>query len=240
MKPINLISGPRNLSTAIMYSFAQRNDTTVVDEPFYAAYLLKFKVIHPGREEILATMEGDPDKVIGHLEEIASEKERPICFIKNMAHHLVDMPVEFLKCWKNIFLIRDPLQILLSYSKVIEQPTMQDIGLARQYELWSWLKKKGNYPLVLDSGELLKDPEKVLTKLCHQLKISFNPSMLSWPAGGRQEDGIWAKYWYQNVHKSTGFQKPKNPDKTLPDYLKPLYLQAKNYYEYLRPYSIKA
>ena len=29
--------------------------------------------------------------------------------------------------------------------------------------------------------------------------------MLSWEAGGNPADGVWAPYWYGNVHRSTGF-----------------------------------
>ena len=50
MKIINLISGPRNLSTALMYSFSQRPDTVVIDEPFYAHYLVTTGIDHPSRE----------------------------------------------------------------------------------------------------------------------------------------------------------------------------------------------
>ena len=240
MKFINLISGPRNLSTAIMYSFAQRKDTIAVDEPFYANYLLRFNVDHPGREEITANMEGDLEKILIKLKELSEREEKSICFIKNMAHHLMDMPVDFLRSWNNLFLIRNPQQILLSYAKVIEKPTMQDIGLARQYELWNWLKENGLNPLVLDSGELLKNPENVLNKLCQQLKIRFEPAMLRWKAGAKPEDGIWARYWYKNVHNSTGFQKQKTYDEFLPEYLEPLYKEAMIYYDLLKPHSINA
>ncbi|CAN5161288.1 branched chain amino acid aminotransferase [soil metagenome] len=240
MKSLNSISGPRNISTALMYSFAQRDDTIVVDEPFYAVYLKKYNVPHPGQEEVLTSMENNLEKVIYDLNNLNNKKNKSICFIKNMAHHLMDMPVDFIKSWTNIFLIRDPHQILLSYAKVIQQPTMQDIGLARQYELWNWLQEEGANPVVIDSGDLLKDPPKVLNKLCQMLNIPFEPGMLSWKAGARPEDGIWAKYWYQNVHRSTGFQKPKKSTDSLPQHLEPLYLEAMKYYNFFKPHSIKA
>ena len=61
---INAWSSPRNISTAFMYSFAQRPDTTVVDEPLYAHYLSKTdsEAGHPGTDEVLASQENDGDK----------------------------------------------------------------------------------------------------------------------------------------------------------------------------------
>ena len=52
-------SGPRNLSTAMMYSFAARRDCAIWDEPFYGAYLRKTGLSHPMREEILDSCEND-------------------------------------------------------------------------------------------------------------------------------------------------------------------------------------
>ena len=70
MKIINLISGPRNLSTALMYSFSRRPDTKVIDEPFYAHYLSKTGIDHPGKEETLSFMSSDITKVIKHIKNI--------------------------------------------------------------------------------------------------------------------------------------------------------------------------
>ena len=51
MKTVCLWSGPRNVSTALMYSFAQRPDTRVVDEPLYGHYLRVSGAEHPGDQE---------------------------------------------------------------------------------------------------------------------------------------------------------------------------------------------
>lgn len=85
MKILNLISGPRNISTAIMYSFAQRVDTVVFDEPYYACYLDRSGVSHPGREEVLQVQPIDEREV---WTKIIDEQSKPVKFIKNMAHHL--------------------------------------------------------------------------------------------------------------------------------------------------------
>jgi hypothetical protein len=140
----------------------------------------------------------------------------------------------------NVFLIRNPYQIIASYSEVIEKPIMRDIGIQYQHELFTLLQKSGETPIVVDSGLLLENPEEVLAQLCHSCSIGFQKSMLAWKAGPKPYDGVWAKYWYSNVHKSTGFEKQKTSSRPLRDDLKPLYEQARNYYEKLLPFSLKA
>lgn len=237
MKVINMISGPRNLSTAIMYSFGNRSDCEVVDEPFYAHYLNTTNVDHPGREEILQSQPINPDQVITNLLHHGYHDFR---FIKNMAHHLEKVDLSFLEKLDNIFLIRDVKQLIASFSQVIEHPQMRDIGIKHEYELFRFLQSKKVKPIVLDSGELLKSPENVLKKLCQELEIPFLSSMLHWPKGKKKEDGIWAKFWYKNVHQSTGFQKQKTSSRPLREDLVPLYQEAKVYYDQLFLNAIKA
>ena len=198
MNIINLISGPRNLSTALMYSFAQRPDTIVIDEPFYAHYLISTNIDHPSREETINSMPSDINKV---LEFIDSKKNYEIVFLKNMAHHHMNMDLSLLKKMTNLFLIRNPKQLIASFAQVIPNPTINDIGLQKSWELFEYVSKiQENTPIVLDSAEILNNPEKLLSKLCGLLKINFYEEMLSWPKGGIKEDGVWAKHWYKNVH----------------------------------------
>lgn len=235
---INLISNPRNISTAMMYSFAQRKDTLVVDEPFYAYYLRISPVLHPGREEVLAAMEQNPDKILEDIVQKATLKA--VLFIKNMAHHLIEMDLDFLFQYKNLFLIRNPKQLIASLAQNYERPVMSDIGLQKQYELFHFLtEKNGIAPIVLDSGELLKDPPTMLKKLCLALAIPFDEQMLTWEAGARPEDGVWAKYWYKNVHHSTGFSPQKTSTRPLPENCQALYEASLPYYAFLYEKSLK-
>ena len=237
MVRINLISSPRNISTALMYSFAQRSDTIVVDEPFYAYYLSIRPVNHPGRDEIVASMETDKSKVV---EKLLTIPENRALFIKNMAHHLIDIDQRFFLNVRNVFLIRSPKQLIASFAQVIAQPTMDDIGVRKQHELFRALQVNGQAPLVLDSGELLKDPGGVLAKLCAQVKLPFESAMLSWKPGPRPEDGVWAKHWYANVHRSSGFERQPTSDRPLPDFLVPLYEEAMPLYKNMFDHAIKA
>lgn len=222
-----------------MYSFAQRSDTQVVDEPFYGHYFkIRPDVEHPAKEETLASMSTEAPEVVDKV--IMAEYDKTVVFFKDMAHHLVAMKLDFMLPLINVFLIRNPHQLIASIGQIMQHPEMEDIGSKKQFELFKWLQESGKQPLVLDSGELLKDQEEVMQQLCVALEIPFEENMLHWEAGPRPEDGVWAKYWYANVHQSTGFSKQSTSRRPLPEHLLPLYEEAKPYYEALYEYAIKA
>jgi hypothetical protein len=186
-----------------MYSFAQRNDTIVVDEPLYGHFLRVSGAQHPGREEVLATVDTNGNAVMRSL--LSAKMDRRVLFMKQMAHHLLDIDESFMQQTANIFLIRDPREMLPSLTIQLPDARLEDTGLVKQWQLFEHLKSTGRNPLVLDSRELLLDPSHVLQSLCRHLQIEFCPNMLHWEAGARPEDGIWAKYWYHALHKSSGF-----------------------------------
>ena len=233
MKVINLISGPRNLSTALMYSFAQREDMTVLDEPFYGYYLQNATLEneHPSQKEILQTMELSEERVVENINSLSKQKN---VFVKGMAHHYLTDSPKFILNWENVILIRHPKKLIASFSKVIHTPTLNDIGIKKASELFLFLKKNGKTPIVIDSDELLKNPEIYLKKLCNLLNIPFSEKMLQWKKGGIPEDGIWAKHWYKNVHNSEGFAVQKSSSQPLPKHLEPLLNEALPYYETLK------
>lgn len=232
IKRICLWSGPRNISTALMYSFAERPDTTVFDEPLYAHYLSKTsaKEYHPGSEEILATMENDGNKVINHM---LSNHDSPVLFFKHMTHHLIELPFDFLGNTINLILTRDPAFMLPSFRKQIKNPSMVDVGYQAHLDLVSYFKKQQIPFAVIDSKNILLNPEEHLTKLCNYIGIPFRQEMLRWKKGPRPEDGCWAPYWYHNVHQSTEFHKFTNEKPTMPESLKDLYIECNMIYETL-------
>jgi hypothetical protein len=232
---VRLISGPRNVSTALMYSFAQRADTRVMDEPFYAVYLSKTGLQHPGAEAVLRALPADERQVRAQL---VNDKERPILFIKDMAHHVEVLEEPLIAGAVNIFLIRDPRQILASYTEVISKPVMRDIGIAYQYALFNRLRHENKEPVVIDAGFLLNDPVSVLTKICKHCGLDYDQRMAHWPAGPKPYDGVWAPYWYNNVHSTTGFTKPATHTRPVPAHLSALLAEAQHIYEKLLPFSI--
>lgn len=219
-----------------MYSWAQRKDCQVFDEPLYAHYLRSTGIAHPGRTEILAEMENDGAKVV--QDTILHANGSPVLFFKQMTHHLVDLDDSFLGACKNILFIRNPIEIIHSYAKVIGQPRMEDIGVKMQYDLWQKWGTEGKIHAVLDSKFLLQNPRRVLEKLCAALEIPFDEAMLSWEAGPRPEDGVWAKYWYANVHRSNGFAPYQAKNIELPESLQALAEACQPYYEFLSAKSI--
>lgn len=236
-KIIHLISGPRNISTALMYSFGNRPDMAIVDEPYYAYYLNTFPFIdHPGKEEILRTMDTDPTLIHQKLSNHPIEKQS--LFIKNMAHHMEGLEWDICDDRFNLFLIRDPRQLIASFAEVIPQPTMQDIGLKLEWEILKFVKEKGYPYAVLDSNTILENPPAVLEKLCNKIGLPFMNEMLNWEKGPREEDGCWAKYWYKNVHQSTGFQKQKTSSRPFPERLQPLLDEAMPYYNNLIRFAL--
>ena len=236
-KRIYLWSGPRNISTALMYSFAQRKDTQVYDEPLYAYYLKNTdaKEYHPGAKEVLETMESDGEQVVKMM---LGEHAKPVVFFKHMTHHLLDLDRSFMKDSLHIILTRNPKEMLPSYAKEIHHPTMDDVGYAAHLELLDYLRNMDLNPIVVDSKRILLNPKELLTQLCSLLNIPFDSNMLTWLPGERPEDGIWAQYWYSSVHKSTGFMKYQAKNESFPEHLKPLLDSCIPYYNKLMEQSI--
>tara|TARA_R110002049_G_scaffold278391_4_gene457172 strand:- start:1605 stop:2267 length:663 start_codon:yes stop_codon:yes gene_type:complete len=218
-----------------MYSFAQRKDTMVIDEPLYAHYLSKSLVVHPGQAEILASQENDGDKVIQGILKLKSPE---IVFCKQMTHHLIDMNTDFLSDTFNLIFIREPKAIINSYSKVIPNPKMDDIGIKMQVDLMHELQRKKAPYLVIDSTDLLKSPLVFLKRLCKSIGIPFDQNMLSWKAEPRKEDGVWAEYWYKNVHQSTGFSPFKEKTISLNKEQQELYEACTPYYNELTNHKL--
>ncbi len=234
---INLWSGPRNISTAMMYSFAQRKDTVVYDEPLYGYYLRSTNadVYHPGAQKVLSEMETDGDKVISMMED---DHGKPIAFFKQMTHHLHDLDKGFMKKMTNVILTRDPNDMLPSFAKEIENPTMIDVGYKAHLDLIKYFNSEGIKYVVLDSKKVLDNPKVVLEKLCERLSIPFDQTMLSWKPGAIPEDGSWAEFWYESVHKSSGFMEYKPKTAPFPDRLKPLLKECLPVYNELKTLAL--
>ena len=235
---LSVWSGPRNVSTALMYSFRQRSDTVVVDEPLYGHYLKSADAEHPGAREVLNVMDNDGERVVREV--ILGPCERPIHFFKNMAHHLPGLDPGFLDSITNVLLIRDPTEMLPSLARQLSTPTLRDTGLREQDFILDSILARDENPIVLDARELLLDPPGVLQQACAGLGIPFQDAMLSWPAGPKPEDGVWSRHWYHNVHASTGFAPYSPPEDPFPSRLEPLLEECLPFYERLRSYTITA
>jgi hypothetical protein len=228
-------SGPRTISTALMRSFGARSDTLVVDEPLYAHYLAATGLDHPGRDEILASQptswQAVADALTGPLPAGVE-----VYYQKHMAHHLLpDVGRDWLGRLRHAYLIRDPAYVVASYARVRGEPTLADLGLAQQCEIF----ERYGGPVV-DAADLLRDPASLLQALCGALGIGWQPAMLAWPAGRRDTDGVWAPHWYAGVEASTGFAPYDPAPPVVPDRLAALVDRARPYYDALARHRLRA
>ncbi len=238
---IAMWSGPRNISTALMRSWGNRPDTFVRDEPFYAHYLKETGLDHPGHDEVIASQPIDWREVVADLTGPVPGG-KAIDYQKHMAHHLLpNIGRDWLDRVTNAFLIRHPAEMIVSLAKVLPRVRIEDTGLPQQVEIFDWVHRRtGVTPPVIDSKDVLMDPRGQLTQLCAALGLKFEEAMLSWPAGPRETDGVWAKHWYANVEKSTGFEPYKAKDEPVPEGLAGIYAECLALYDALYRHRLGA
>ena len=227
-------SGPRNLSTAMMYSFGSRSDTIISDEPFYASYLKTTKLEHPMRAKILKSQSNNPNEVVESCNSpIPLNKD--LWYQKHMCTHILDnISLTWAKQYTNIFLIRHPSRVIRSYERKRENPTLDDIGFKQQLKIFNNLGG-----IVIESSDVLKSPEKALRTLCRHINIKFDSKMLFWRKGGHKDEGVWGQHWYNAAHLSSSFGPPEGPLPKLTKNLIELYKEAIPIYEKLSSHKIK-
>lgn len=232
---IYMWSGPRNLSTALMRSFENREDTKVWDEPFYAYYLKETKKNHPLANEIINKYETNLEKII---DLVTAEKDF-IYFQKHMSHHIIKkIPINWITKGINCFLIRHPKEVLLSYIQKNDLIDSNDLGYPAQLRLFNYIKTSNKKILVIDAKDLSEKPEIILKKICKKINIPFTEKMLNWPKGRRDSDGIWEKIWYKNVKSSTTFNKILNKEYEIPKKYNHIYNECLRIYDQLKIYNI--
>ena len=179
---IAMWSGPRNISTAMMYSFGNRADCVAWDEPFYAFSLVNHGNDHPMREEIIAANESDWETLVAKCTAPAA---KPVFYQKHMTHHMLP---GFDRSWihqlTNTFLIRSPERVLASYTRKWADVSLRDIGFIEQAEIFDVVAQKlGAAPPVIDADDVLKNPRGILRTLCKACGIAFDEAMLKWAKG---------------------------------------------------------
>lgn len=244
MKPalrVAMWSGPRNISTAMMRSWENREDTAVVDEPFYAYYLKHTGVNHPGRDAVMASQPTDWRQVVQQLTgPIPGGK--PVWYQKHMTQHLLDeVPLDWLEDLSNCFLIRRPEEVVASFTVQRPDAASWELGFEQQWRIFEKVaEQQGSAPPVIDTEDVLRDPRTTLSTLCACLEIPFSERMLHWPPGPRASDGVWAPHWYQAVERSTGFEpyRPRQPE--LNPFQAELAAHCRPYYERMARHRLAA
>ena len=230
---IAMWSGPRNISTAMMRAWENRPDTAVWDEPFYGHYLSATGLDHPGAADITAA--GGTDwQVIANACAGPAPNDRAVFFQKHMTHHMLDhIDRGWMADVVNCFLIRRPDEVLSSYLRSRPSATAEDIGFIQQAELVGHADALQGNTIILESSEVLANPERVLRTLCAHLGIAFDDAMLSWPAGKRDTDGVWGPHWYDAVWASTEFMAYRPKEISIPHEFEPIVAECQPYYDEL-------
>ena len=238
---IAMWSGPRNLSTTMMRSFGARPDTACVDEPFYAAFLISTGTVHPMQEDILAVQPHSGAEVARQLTREPVPGAKPVFYQKHMTHHMAPaIPRSWMGQVTNAFLIREPARVLASYARKMDEVSLEAIGVPQQAELFDRVcQLRGEAPPVIDSDDILADPPGMLRALCRALDIPYTDAMLSWEAGPKPEDGVWAPHWYDAVWESTGFGKPRTEPPELPKRLRKLADEARESHERIAAHRLR-
>ena len=238
---IAMWSGPRNISTAMMRAWENREDTTVIDEPFYAHYLVETGVNHPGRDDVIAAQENDAAKVAATLSGPIPDG-KPIWYQKHMTQHMLpDMPLDWLDRVTNCFLIREPERVAASFTIQRPDAAAWELGFEQQAHLFDHVcDKLGHAPPVLDAADVLKNPRGTLGVLCARLAVPFSDRMLQWPPGPRASDGVWAPHWYAAVERSTGFAPYRPRNDKLAAFQQRLADACRPHYERLAAYRLAA
>lgn len=192
-----------------MRAWESRPDCSVVDEPFYGCYLLESGAQHPMRDAVIGSQ---PQTREGVEAQLRAVQNHPLQYEKHMTHH---MPRGIDLSWvveaKHVFLIRSPARVIASYRQKMPSVSEDDIGIVRQRELYDEVSEiTGERPPVLDSADVLANPEGALRTLCEVLEVPWiDGAMTQWRAGTRSSDGVWASHWYGVVEASTGFAAPQ-------------------------------
>jgi len=238
---IAMWSGPRNISTAMMRAWENRPDTAVWDEPLYGYYLYATGAPHPGAQEVMAAQGTDWRTVVAKILGPVPDN-KPIFYQKHMTHHLLaDVDRSWIPQFHNCFLIRDPREVLISYSEKRTHVALDDIGFRQQAEIFTYVvDHTGAIPPVVDARDVLENPVLTLRELCAAIDVPFSDRMLSWRTGPRPTDGVWAKYWYDSVQKSTGFAAYKDKRGITPSGLRGILKQCERHYELMYRYRLIA
>ena len=233
---ISMWSGPRNLSTALMRSFGNRSDVTnVLDEPFYASYLVSTNKDHPMKKEAIQSQLTNIDDVKKNCQ-VAN---KGVTYQKHMTHHIIDKDYSWMNELINCFLIRNPKMVVHSFMKSWNDGGFEDIGFQQQYDIYKYVQENINdKPIIIDASKLRNDPKRVLSKFCEIVGLEWDEKMLSWSTGLKYYDGVWAKHWYPSVLNSTSFKPESKKQINLSDNEKTIVDRAMPIYEELYKNSI--
>lgn len=111
----------------------------------------------------------------------------------------------FLRDATHTFLIRRPDEVIASHFALNPNLERDEIGFAYLHELYlAVVDAQGVEPVVLDSADLLENPEAAVRAYCDRTGLKFDEAALRWPPGMRPEWGRTER-WHADVSETDGF-----------------------------------
>ena len=206
-------------------------------------------------DNIYEAVEHDYDWVKGQL-----EKEQPgkkLIFNKEMVQGIAGHYDALPRGYRHTFLIRHPLKVFASFKRMVSRfpEKLYDMHPGKvppgyffkeMYDLFQYIKKEGiePEPMIIDADDLLANPKGMIKAYCEAFGISYNDSILTWPAG---DEVMYSKWICQKelvmvgqvAHKSTfgytsfGKSTPMPNRADLPDDVLKLADESMQYYNKL-------
>ncbi|MGD1702361.1 hypothetical protein [Dapis sp. BLCC M229] len=251
-KHIAMWACPRSRSTAITRAFEQLDDCTIYDEPLDGCCFVN-----------AFTDQGEIDYAADYLSRHADTNYSSIVkkltgdlpegksfsFQKHMSNHLLP---EFDRSWlsevKNFFLIRNPRETVLSYYKARTasgfawEEWESRVGWEEHYQLFKEIEHlTQKIPLVIDSGDLVKNPRDYLKLLCSKLGVDFSEKMLNWESKDTKIlswENTTFETFSEKVINSTGFFQEDQEDINIPDILEPCIDKCMPFYDEMSKYRL--
>ena len=167
--------------------------------------------------------------------------KKSIWYQKHMAHHIFKYSdLNWIKHVTNLFLVRDPKEVIVSYQKRFDLVDHMQLGYNQQVQIMNFVADAtGDFPVIINAKDVLMNPQKILSEICRIMQIEFDDRMLYWPAGKRDTDGVWAPHWYSEVEKTTGFQPYSDKNIVLDSKWEDIYDRCMIDYKILNSRSIK-
>ena len=205
---ICLWAHPRSMSTAMERVMRERGDFKCFHEPFMYDYYVHRKVEHMPHFDI------DPAAPVS-FEDIKTmlleQSQHTPVFIKDMSYYVVPQlfsDMEFARRLTHTFLIRNPVFSILSYFKLDNDVTIEQIGLEAQYRHVIWLQKNlSRHPLILMAEDIRENTRGAITRYWQQLGLEVRRKAFDWNADQTPEDWQQVSGWHANVSSSQGIRK---------------------------------
>ncbi len=236
---------PRSTSTAFEWMMRQRGDMDCLHEPFGEAW-------YQGEEPLWHRFEPGAVTTPGLTlesvwEDVQNRAKKGPVFLKDFPHYINHMwDREFLSNFTHAFLIRDPAKTITSMHNKWPDFHEGEVGFPEQRALFDLLHAfDGSPPPVVDSDDLLEEPEKVTEAFCNAVGIPYIEEALTWEPGGNPAAHSWwdGGSFHSNLAKSTGLKQQERKYVEIADCahrVQQVYRRMKPHYDHLYKHRLQA